>query len=102
MESVSNPLIEQVDSDSDSGIEMSEVEVETEVETAEVGREYEETMLISDIIEADPDAKSWEGHLKVEHNEGLICQAGERRSLSDELGIQQLRSKFICAKTLSI
>ncbi|GMH71660.1 hypothetical protein TL16_g05712 [Triparma laevis f. inornata] len=75
MESVSNPLIEQVDSDSDSGIEMSEVEVETEVETAEVGREYEETILISDIIKADPDAKSWEGHLKVEHNEGLICQA---------------------------
>ncbi|GMI11254.1 hypothetical protein TrLO_g10470 [Triparma laevis f. longispina] len=65
MEMVNNPLVEH----GDDGKEIK-------FETAEVGRGYEETVFVSpEIIKGDPNAQSWESHLKVDHNAKLNCLA---------------------------
>lgn len=68
MEMVNNPLVEH----GDDGKEIK-------FETAEVGMGYEETVFVSpEIIKGDPNAQSWESHLKVDHNAKLNCLAGAK------------------------
>ena len=52
--------------------ELKEVKVGT---APPVNERFEETIFSTEIIKGDPDAESWEEHLKVDHNAQLNCVA---------------------------